>query len=229
MANKGSICFVYHRYVDALQCGSGLRALGVSQVALAAGLDVRDLYINVFQPAMHEIGRLWETKQITVAQEHVATSITKRVMAQIHVLTMMRLTPLRMFMNALKRTVVTACVGDEMHELGIQMVADMFEMEGWHVYHLGAHVPALDLTEMVHTHRVHVLALSVTLNTHMPHVCEVIQMVRRSPAGANINIMVGGQPFNRKPELYKKVGADFTAVNAREAVRQASVCMTGIR
>ncbi len=229
MADKGSIRVVYHRYVDALQLGSGLRALCVSQVALAAGLDVRDLYINVFQPAMHEIGHLWETKEITVAQEHVATSITKRVMAQIHALTMMRLTPLRMFMSALKRTVVTACVGDEMHELGIQMVADLFEMEGWCVYHLGAQVPALDVTDIVNMHRVDVLALSVTLNTHMPHVCDAIQMVRRSPAGSKINIMVGGQPFVHKPELYKKVGADFTAVNAREAVRQASVCMAHMR
>jgi methanogenic corrinoid protein MtbC1 len=50
----------------------------------------------------------------------------------------------------------------------------------------------------------------------------LIQAVRAAPIGAKLKIMVGGQPINRTPDLYKTMGADFTARNAREAVQLAT-------
>ncbi len=216
---------IYPQYLEALRIGSRGRALRISQVALAAGTDIRELYLRVFQPAMYEIGRLWETNQISVAQEHLATSITRNVMAQLHGLVTARLTPLRMFMNALKRTVVATCVGNEQHELGIRMVADFFELDGWKTYFLGGHMPALDIVHMVNERRVDVLALSVTLNSHVPELHELVQMTRRSAIGARIKILVGGQPFHAIPELAYKVGADITASDARAAVEKASLAV----
>ena len=37
---------------------------------------------------------------------------------------------------------VATCIGGELHEIGIRMVADFFEMEGWDTYYLGANTPA---------------------------------------------------------------------------------------
>lgn len=39
------------------------------------------LYLKVITPAMHEVGRLWESARITVAQEHLSTQITQVVIA----------------------------------------------------------------------------------------------------------------------------------------------------
>ncbi|WP_440120087.1 hypothetical protein [Paenibacillus sp. QZ-Y1] len=36
---------------------------------------------------------------------------------------------------------VAACVGSEQHEIGLRMLTDVFEMEGWDTYYLGQMFP----------------------------------------------------------------------------------------
>lgn len=202
---------VYTDYLDALCRGDRRRALHTAQTALNDGVDIRDLYLEVFQPAMHEIGLMWERNQITVAQEHLATAITQSVMAHLYGHVFQR-TPVG-------RTLIATCIGGELHELGIRMVADFFEMEGWDVYYLGANMPAEDVVRLAQEQQADLLAISVTLNSHVPHARRMIQVVRQSSIGDQIKIMVGGQPINRALDLYEKLGADFTARDAREAVQ----------
>ncbi len=205
---------IYDDYVSALRDGDRRRALTIARTALNDGIDIRDLYMDVFQPAMHEIGRLWETNEITVAQEHLATAITQSVMAQLYA---------HVFAQPpLGKTLVATCIGGELHELGIRMVADFFEIEGWDVYYLGANMPVEDVVSMVNERKADILAISVTLNNHVPRARDLIQAIRSSPIGKNIKILFGGQPVNRSPSMYKTVGADLTAPDARAAVRLAN-------
>jgi methanogenic corrinoid protein MtbC1 len=205
---------IYNGYVAALQAGDRRRALRVAQAALDDGVDIRDLYLDIFQPAMHEVGRLWESNQFTVAQEHLATAITQSVMAQIYA---------RIFTSPTRgRKVVATCIGGELHELGIRMVADFLEIEGYDVYYLGANMPVPDVVRMINDRRADILAISVTLGNHLPQARNLIHAVRASPYGQNVKIMVGGQPFNRTPEAYQTIGADFMAKDAREAVARAA-------
>jgi methanogenic corrinoid protein MtbC1 len=180
---------------------------------LSSGIDIRDLYLEVFQPAMHEVGRLWEINQFTVAQEHLATAITQSVMAQIYA-TVVSSPPIG-------RTMLATCIGSELHELGIRMVTDFFEMEGWEVVYLGVNMPPESVVSMLESKRAHLLALSVTLGRHLMDARDLIGAIRASPACGHVKIMVGGQPFNRAPEVYRMIGADFMASNAREAVQMA--------
>lgn len=205
---------VYEDYLEALKQGDRRHALRVAQKTLTEGTDIRDLYLDVFQPAMHEVGRLWETNQMTVAQEHLATAITQSVMAHLYGYVFAH--------TAVERTLIATCIGGELHELGIRMVSDFFEMEGWDVYYLGANMPPDDVIRMATDRDADLLAISVTLNSHVPYARELIQAVRAAPIGAKLKIMVGGQPINRTPDLYKTMGADFTARNAREAVQLAT-------
>jgi methanogenic corrinoid protein MtbC1 len=205
---------VYQHYFEALRAGDRRAALTTARGALHSGLDIRDLYMEVLQPAMHEVGRMWETNQFTVAQEHLATAITQSVMAQLYATVVSR--------PAIGRTMVATCIGGELHELGIRMVADFFEMEGWDVAYLGANMPAEDLVRLLEGNRAHLLAISVTLGGHVTQARDLIASVRTSRVGKQIRIMVGGQPFNRAPDTARAIGADFTARNAREAVRAAT-------
>ncbi|NJN68467.1 MAG: hypothetical protein HC884_18030 [Chloroflexaceae bacterium] len=132
---------IYQEYLDALRKGNRRRALNVARSSLESGLDIRDLYLEVLQPAMHEIGRLWEGNELTVAQEHLATAITQSVMAQLYSYVFTR--------PSVGRTLVATCIGGELHELGVRMVADFFEIEGWDVYYLGANMPTEDVVAMV--------------------------------------------------------------------------------
>jgi MerR family transcriptional regulator, light-induced transcriptional regulator len=205
---------IFSSYLEALRLGDRHKALAIVKSAVAAGLDVRDLYMRVFQPAMYEIGKLWEQNQFTVAQEHLATAITQSVMAQIYGSVFLR--------PPLGRTMVATCLGGELHEIGIRMVSDFFEMEGWDVFYLGANVPTDSVVSMVRERRADLLAVSLTLLAQVPRLRELITAVRRSPVGSRVKIMVGGQPLNNDPTLAAAIGADIVASDAREALAAAT-------
>lgn len=215
----------YQDYLAALYSGDWHQALSVGQSALVKGIDIRDLYLDVIQPAMYEIGYMWETQQVTAAQEHVATAISQRVMAQLFAHVLARPGLGRMLVSALGRTAVATCVPGESHELGLRMVADFFEIEGWNVYYLGADVPTDAIVRIVNEQQADLLAISVTMINNVLQARELIQAVRESPIGARVRVLVGGQAFNRMPDLHNSVGADFTAPDALKAVNWAMEIM----
>jgi methanogenic corrinoid protein MtbC1 len=182
--------------------------------AVEGGVSVKDIYLHVFQPVQYEIGRLWQMNEISVAQEHYCTAATQLIMSQLypHIFTTERV----------GRKLVAACVGGELHEVGVRMVADFFEMEGWDTYYLGANAPAETILEAVQERRADILGLSATMTFHVHLVTELVDQIRRSDAMAGVKILVGGYPFNTAPDLWRRVGADGCARNAQEAVAVAS-------
>jgi methylmalonyl-CoA mutase cobalamin-binding domain/chain len=182
--------------------------------AVERGVSIREIYLNVFQSAQYEIGRLWQMNEISVAQEHYCTAATQLIMSQLysHIFSTERV----------GRRLVAACVGGELHEVGVRMVADFFEMEGWDTYYLGANAPAETILEAVAARRADVLGLSATMTFHVHLVTELIDRIRRSDAVPEVKILVGGYPFNTAPDLWRRVGADGFARNAQEAVTVAN-------
>jgi MerR family transcriptional regulator, light-induced transcriptional regulator len=61
--------------------GEVFNAKELIREARAARLRRSDLLIGILQPALYEIGRLWETGEITVAQEHLFTARCEEALA----------------------------------------------------------------------------------------------------------------------------------------------------
>jgi methanogenic corrinoid protein MtbC1 len=80
--------------------------------AVKDGIKVEDIYIHVFESSQHEVGRLWQNNQITVAQEHFCTAATQMIMSQLY--------PYIFSSDKIGRTLVAACVAGEMHEMGVR-------------------------------------------------------------------------------------------------------------
>ena len=64
------------------------------------------------------------------------------------------------------------------HDIGLQVVADFFEMDGWKVIHLGSDMPIPDLVQAVESYQPDLLALSVSLHAQLVTLTETIQAVR---------------------------------------------------
>lgn len=198
-------------FLDALLAGD---RHGASRSVLRAadeGVPVEELYLEVFQPVLREVGRRWETGEVTVGQEHLVTAATQLVMAQLY--------PRTFATPRIGRTVVVASVGGELHEVGGRMVADLFELRGWDTRFVGANAPTSSLVWLAREVGADVVAVSVTLSRHLPEALEAVASVQelRGP-----KVLVGGRPFNRVPELWRAVGADATAEDARGAVAVAA-------
>jgi methylmalonyl-CoA mutase cobalamin-binding domain/chain len=187
--------------------------------AMRAGLSMRDFYLDVVQPVQREIGRLWQLNRITVAEEHFCTASTQALMAQFY--------PQILSAPRIGRKVVVACVGNELHELGIRMVADFFEMAGWDSIYLGANTPSQALVDLVCRERPHVVALGVTMTFHLGTVRSLVRRLRDDSRCSDVKIIVGGYVFHQREDLWRFIGADASAENAEEAVRVAEHILNG--
>ena len=197
-------------YLDALRAGDRRRALAVVDEARAAGLGLPALYLDVFQPALREVGRLWQQNEFTVAEEHLATAVTQIAMGRLY-------TEYCLATDRNGRTLLAACAETEKHEVGLRMICDILELEGWDATYLGASVPQDSLVAMVLRERPTVLALSASLAPHLPQLRSLIAAVRAAPGEAVPYILVGGRPFLDDAALADKVGADAMARDSADA------------
>lgn len=199
-----------HQYLEALRRGERHVASRLVLDAVAAGTPVKDIYLHVFQPAQREIGRLWQINRISVAQEHFCSAATQLIMSQLYP---------QIFATAKNgHTLVASCVAGDLHEIGVRMVADFFEMDGWNTFYLGANTPPDGIITSIVEQRADVLAVSATISYHVDAVRDLIRAVRQDPAAGRVRILVGGYPFNRDPALWRKVGADGSAPDAQRAI-----------
>lgn len=198
------------RYVDLLLAGDRQQAGLLIHDLVLDGVSIHDIYLKIFQPAQREIGRMWQTNQISVAKEHYCTAATQMIMSQLY----------PHIFSAQRRglSMVVTCVESELHEIGARMVADFFEMDGWDTYFLGANTPAKGIVRTLVERNARILAISATMSFHVEKVVELIQDVRNAGLDRKVKIIVGGYPFNLSPNLWKTVGADGYAIDAQQAV-----------
>lgn len=185
--------------------------------AVNQGTSVKDVYLNIFQNTQREVGLLWQTNQISVAQEHFCSAATQMVMSQLY--------PFIFNGERKNRRLVMACVGGELHEIGARMVADFLEMEGWDTYFLGANTPPESILQTVIEREANVLGLSTTMTFHVNKVRGIIEDLR-ADGNTSTRVLVGGYPFNLSPGLWEKIGADGYAHDAQAAIREAERLLT---
>jgi methanogenic corrinoid protein MtbC1 len=104
----------------------------------------------------------------------------------------------------------------------MRMVADHFEMAGWDTHFVGASTPVQAIVDLAAKRDADVVALSATMTYHVPEVAETIEALKADERTADTPIIVGGYPFNLVPDLYRQVGADGYAPDARQAIETAT-------
>jgi methanogenic corrinoid protein MtbC1 len=197
-------------YLSALLRGSRAAALEVITSALASGVAIRDLYRHVFEPAQQEIGRLWQLNQISVAQEHYCTAATQHIMTRLY----------GDLFDGEKRDAraVAMCVGGELHEVGLRIITDLLELDGWQTFYLGASVPPVAAVQLCVEQKADVLLVSATLPPHITSVAEVIAAFRKRPELSRAKVIVGGRAFRSAPDTWRSIGADGYAANADDCL-----------
>lgn len=186
--------------------------------AVDSGIAVKDIYMQVFQVSQHQVGVLWQNNKITVAQEHFCTAATQMIMSQLY--------PHIFRSEKIGHSLVSTCVGGELHEIGVRMVTDFFEMEGWDTYFLGANTPTKSIIATIESQQAEVVAISASMTFHVNATAQMIKEIQESEAGKSVQILVGGRPFNIAENLWKTVNADAYAPDAQKAIMTANELIT---
>ena len=177
-------------------------------IALAdEGLPPREIYLGVLGPALEEVGSRWQRGTATVAQEHLATAVVSSIMAT--------LAPRLAEPPPVARLAVLACTDGELHVVGLRMVGDFLEADGWEVLYLGAVTPGAEVERFVAEGQPDVVGLSTTLSTHLEAAKATVASLRELPIPPFI--LVGGRAYGGDADVARRIGADAFASDAGEA------------
>ena len=173
----------YPIYLRGLLAGDRPECRAVFEQWLDADLPLREIYVNLVQRSMYEVGELWARGEVSVATEHLATVITESLMNLLYP---------RLFAGPRRgKTAVVACVPNELHQTGAKIVADYFELHGWRSFFLGANTPVDALRSMIAEKRPHAAVLCATMGSHLESLLETVAAIRA--AFPDLAILAGGQ------------------------------------
>ncbi|MGD9332284.1 MAG: cobalamin-dependent protein [Desulfobacterales bacterium] len=176
---------IFRDYCQKLMAGDRRACAGIVDQLLGGGIAITTLYQQLLQRSLYAVGELWERNQISVATEHLATSVTEGLMNRIYA-----------HIDAPEtngRKVVIASVENELHQVGGKMVADVFEMHGWDSHYLGANTPTAELVRYIDAIRPDMLGLSLSVYLHLAVLKTMLDtLTARFP---KLPILIGGQAF----------------------------------
>jgi methanogenic corrinoid protein MtbC1 len=197
-------------FLTAILSGQRQAALNIVEEALRAGHSHVDIYVNVFTESLHRVGKLWERNKISVAQEHIATSITQYAIAIIYP----RLVPAAFH----RGTMVVTGVSGELHQIGANLVADAMEANGWTVRFLGTNLPHSSVLAAVEESSADVLCISTTIVANLPSVRELVGTVRSKLSERAPKIVLGGAAYRLATQFAREVGATGAVADLREGL-----------
>ena len=198
----------HEAFLTALLGPDPVHAHSIVDDAMDRGTTFETICMEIVQPALHELGRLWQSAHVSVAQEHVATAICQNVLA-------------RTFQPAghspgPERKLIASCPDGELHGLGLRMVADFAQNQGWTVHYLGTSVPLSHLRSFVESHDPDVVAISTSLAINLPNARATFEMLAQLPRRPFL--VAGGSAYGGREEAAVAIGADAFASDARAFV-----------
>lgn len=174
-------------YLNHLLEGDKKKCSLVVKEYLALNSSLLDLYEKVFKPSLYEVGRLWETNKISVAKEHMATAITEGILNELF----QQINPTKKY----NKKIVVSCVENEKHQVGIKMVADLFEMKGWDSFFLGSGIPVSELISFIKEVKPDMLAISLSVYFNYSNLVHMLQKI--STELPDLFIIIGGQALEQ--------------------------------
>jgi methanogenic corrinoid protein MtbC1 len=178
-------------------------AYRVATTLLDEGIPFEVLVTEVLDPVQRELGVRWADGDLTVADEHAATTVTENLVALLSGGPTLDDGPF----------VVVACPEGDAHSLAGRVVAAVLSFRGFRSVLLGASLPAGDLGEYLERQE----PLAVALSISMP---AALYRAAASVAVAHVYgvpVVVGGRAVRQNEALALQLGADAWADTADEA------------
>jgi len=184
-------------FLQNLLKGNRSNCSAIARKYLEQNPSIKDLYEEVFKVSLYEVGRLWETNQITVATEHLATAVVEGILNDLFE----QIVPKKKY----SKKVVVTCVENEKHQVGIKMVADVFEMKGWESFFLGTGIPTSELVKFIRETQPDILAISLSVYFNFANLLKMLELLKSE--FPELQIILGGQAFSHaSDETIQRLG-----------------------
>jgi len=161
------------------------KAAGESLRQAISVYPVEQVFRDLIEPVMVEIGEGWRKKELAVGIEHFATNFFRE-----QIMSILSATP-QPFRNGV---IVATCLPGEQHELGILMLVVLLRMHGWNVVYLGANISFERLEEVLQPLRPRVILFSSSTSETAVHRDGIPALIEKLPPPAP-HVILGGKGF----------------------------------
>lgn len=196
---------------DAVFSGNRDATVSAVRALIEAGIEPDAILYDGMIPSIQEVGRQFEQGKAFVPEMLVAAramqgglDLLKPLLAQNNI-------------EPLARAVI-GTVKSDIHDIGKNMVAMMWEGAGFEVVDLGVNVPPQKFVDAVQN-GARLVGISALLTTTMTNIPVTIQALKDAGLRDQVKIMIGGAPITA--EFAAEIGADGYAADANKAVTVA--------
>lgn len=201
-----------NQLTDAIASGKLEPAVALTREALDGGADPQSIISDYMIKAMELIGARFQQGQAFVPELLMAARAMKGALELVKPF-------LAEEKSATIGKIVIGTVWGDLHDIGKNLVASMFEGCGFEVINLGVNITAEQFVEAVRREQADILCLSALLTTTMDYMKQVVGAVEAAGLRPRVKIMVGGAPVNQL--FADRIGADGYSDNANSAVAKA--------
>lgn len=180
--------------------------------ALAEGMDTQTLINDYLTTGMAEIGQRFQDRKAFVPNLLMSARAMKGAL-EILKPYMTEETETRL------GTIIIGTVKGDLHDIGKNLVASMFEGCGFKVVNLGIDVSSEKFIQAIREHHADIVCLSALLTTTMNYMRNVVADLEKEGLRDRVKVMVGGAPVNEA--FAAQIGADLYTSNANAAVTGA--------
>ena len=193
--------------------GEVTEAAAAAQDGLRLGLEPMTMVYDTMIPALEEVGDLFETDVYFLPEMLTAA---KAMQAAMDVLR-----PHLAWANREKiGTFLIGTVAGDIHDIGKNLCAVMFEGVGFEVIDLGINVSSERFVEAVREHKPDLVGMSASLTTTIAQIDHNIEALTEAGLRDSVGVMVGGAPVT--PEFARQVPMNTPPTQARPPERPRS-------
>ena len=197
---------------DAILVGKLEDAVKVTKIAVEEGMTPHEIINQYMIKAMEEIGSRFEAGKVFVPNLLMSARAMRGALDV--------LKPLMQGQgDSYIGKIVIGTVKGDLHDIGKNLVASMFEGCGFEVINLGVDVSSDKFISAALENKADIICMSALLTTTMNYMKEVVAAVEASELKGKVKIMVGGAPVN--DAFAKAIGADAYTSNANADVVMA--------
>lgn len=190
----------FKEYMKSLLSGDKRLIRSIIQQLLDQGTPSEVIYQEFITRAMRQTGLLWEKGDLPIWKEHFISEMVQENMAMIKYA--------RVVTSESKRMILAIVPGAENHTIGIRMIADRLEADGYPVIFLGNNIPAENILQAIRENKPHALLMSVTMPQHIDSVNLIIDKIKQTFGTKAPTILIGGHAFEGMKNVETSTGAD---------------------
>lgn len=197
------------RLQERLVAGDEAGAWTIIADALSSGAGPQEIYLELIVPAMRWVGDRWESRDLSVADEHRAAAVAQRLVG--------RLGPRFVRRGRRKGTIVVGAPTMELHSLPVSVVADLLRVENYEVIELGPNTPPESFVDAARSaQRLIAVAMCITTSVAEEGLTNAIAALRNE--GIEVPILVGGAAVRDTDHAEQMGATGYTGSDATSAL-----------